>query len=129
MKAKIVYASLSAIIPSILIFFAVAGCAKPEVGSLDQNRRVAEEFVKMDSTFRFDGIPNTFNLAVTTSVANGWKFDIKFDSEHSGYGNRTGKSLVEVTTPHVAVVTVQAGKVASAIMDGSWDMITHRELE
>jgi len=82
----------------------------------------------MEATFRYDGISETLKLTSTTSVADGWKFVLEFDSQHAGYGNRTGQILAQVITHHVAVVTVQAGRVTSAIMDDKWDMVKGQEL-
>ncbi|MFC1994843.1 hypothetical protein ACFLVK_00335 [Chloroflexota bacterium] len=93
---------------------------------MEGSQRVAEEFVRLEATFRFDGIPETLEVTSTTSVGNGWKYTIEFDSRHAGYGNRSGQALAEVITHHVAEVTVQAGLVTMAIMDGEWDMIKQR---
>lgn len=92
---------------------------EPQKGS----KQVAEEFVKTEATFRFDGIPETFNLTGTKPVTGGEEFTFEFDSRQAGYGDRTGKFLAQVITHHRAVVTIEAGKVKSAIMDGRWDMI------
>lgn len=101
-------------------------CTQPPADSQEGSQRVAEEFVKQEATYRFDGIPETFKVTSATSIGNGWKFTIEFDSRHAGYGNRTGQVLAEVITHHTAEVTVQAGKVTKAIMDGQWDMINQR---
>ena len=101
-------------------------CTKPAIGSLEQSRQVAIDFTKMEATYRFDGIPDTLKVTSTTSVADGWKFTIDYDSAHAGYGNRTGQMLAQVITHHVAEVTVKSGKVISAVMDGRWDMMGGR---
>jgi len=48
---------------------------------------------------------------------------IEEESRHSGYGDRTGLALLQVITPHQAVITVEDGDVTEAIIDGKWDMI------
>jgi hypothetical protein len=101
-------------------------CSQPLVGSQEGSRKIALEFMQLEATYRFDGIPDTLKLTPTTSVAEGWRFTVQFDSRHAGYGNRTGQALTEVITSHIAEVTVQAGQVTSAIMDGQWDMINQR---
>ncbi len=106
----------------------VSACSKPQPGSEENSRQVAEEYVKLDSTYRFDGIPETFKLSSTTSIANGWKYTIEFDSQHPGYGNRTGQVLAQVITHHIAAVNVSEGRVVSAIMDSKWDMVKQQEL-
>ncbi len=98
-------------------------CSTPAVGSQEQGRQVAEEFVKQEATYRYDGMPQTLKLTSTTSVANGWKYTIEFDSQHAGYGNRMGQMMAQMITHHVALVTVAAGRVTVATMDGQWDMM------
>jgi len=52
-----------------------------------------------------------------------WSFTFTFTSNRAGYGDRTGKMVAEVETPHVAVVTVENSRITSGIMDGKWDMV------
>jgi hypothetical protein len=108
----------------ILLTFTGISCSQSNTGSPGESQRVAEEFVKKEATYRFDGIPETLKVTSTTSVGNGWQYTIEFDSRHAGYGNRSGQILAEVITHHIAEVTLQAGKVTKAIMDGQWDMIS-----
>jgi hypothetical protein len=110
----------------ILLTFTGISCTKSNTGSQEESQRVAIEFVKQEATYRFDGIPETLKVTSTTSVDNNWKYTIEFDSRHAGYGNRTGQILAEVITHHATEVTIQAGKVTKAIMDGQWDMINQR---
>jgi hypothetical protein len=110
----------------VILTFTFIACTQSLAGSQEGSQRVAEEFVKLETTFRFDGIPETLEVTSTTSVGNGWKYSIEFDSRHAGYGNRSGQALAEVITHHVAEITVQAGLVTTAIMDGEWDMINQR---
>ena len=113
---------------ALLIFLTFTGisCTRLNTGSQEESQRVALEFVKQEATFQFDGIHETLRVTNTTAMGDGWKFIIDFDSRHGGYGNRTGQVLAEVITHHTAEVTVQAGKVTQAIMDGQWDMINQR---
>ncbi len=101
----------------------LAQCSQTPTESQKESKQVAEEFVKAEATFRFDGIPETFNLTSTKSVTDGEEFTFEFDSRQAGYGDRAGKMLAQVITHHKAVVTIKAGKVKSAIMDGRWDML------
>ncbi len=126
MPKKVLFVLLT--IALVALPFMISACAKPQPGSEEHSRQVAEEFVKMEATFRFDGIPETFKLSSTTSVANGWKYTIEFDSQHPGYGNRTGQVLAQVITHHIAAVNVSEGRVVSAIMDNKWDMVKQQEL-
>lgn len=102
-------------------------CSQPSTGSQEASRKKALEFVRLETTFRFDGIPETLEATETTSVGNGWQFTIEFDSRHAGYGNRSGQILAQVITHHKAEITVQGGLgVTKAVMDGVWDMIDQR---
>ena len=112
----------------VILPFAFIACTQSPAGSKEGSQRVAEDFVSLDTTFRFDGIPETLEVTNIISVGNGWKYTIEFDSRHAGYGNRSGQALAEVITHHVAEVTIQAGLVTTAIMDGEWDMINQRML-
>jgi hypothetical protein len=110
----------------LLLTFTGISCTQPPASSQEGSQRVALEFVKSEATYRFDGIPETLKFTSYTSVGNGWKFTIEFDSRHGGYGNRSGQALDLVITHHRAEITVQNGKVTQAIMDGQWDMISQR---
>jgi len=112
----------------VILTITSVACTQSPVGSREGSQRVAEEFVRLETTFRFDGIPETLEVTSTTSVANGWEYTIEFDSRHAGYGNRSGQMLAQVITHHTAEITVQAGLVTTAIMDGVWDMVNQRML-
>jgi hypothetical protein len=112
---------------------------------------VAENFVKNDQTYKFDGLKDTLNirvehvngledfamprvpgmtLAMTMPLEQKeYTFKAKFDCRHSGYGNRAGKYLAEVITSHEAEITVENCIVKSAILDGKWDMVTSKFTE
>ena len=105
----------------------VSGACGEPATSQEASREKALEFVRLEATFRFDGIPETLKATETTSVGNGWQFTIEFDSRHAGYGNRSGEILAQVITHHIAEVTVQGGLgVTEAVMDGVWDMLKQR---
>jgi hypothetical protein len=112
----------------VIILLTLVACNQSPAGSQKGSQRVAKEFVRLEATFRFDGIPETLEITSTTSVGNGWEYTVEFDSRHAGYGNRSGQVLAEVITHHMAEVTVQAGLVTIAIMDGEWDMKKQRML-
>ena len=110
----------------LILTLTCVACSQSPAWSREGSQRVAEEFVRLETTFRFDGIPESLEVTSTTSVGNGWKYTIEFDSRHPGWGNRSGQALAEVITHHVAEITVQARLVTTAIMDGEWDMINQR---
>ncbi len=88
-------------------------------------RQKAEQFVRQSPTFAFDGMEETLVLTETLypDIENAWTFVFEFESRQYGYGDRTGQMLLEVITPHEAMVTIEQGQVISAVMDGVWDML------
>ena len=57
----------------VILTFTCIACTQSPAGSREGSQRVAEEFVKLETTFRFDRIPETLEVTSTTSVGNGWK--------------------------------------------------------
>ena len=93
--------------------------------SQEESRSIAREYVLASPTFRFDGMEQTLELVSeeTLRCPYCWEFVFEFDCRHAGYGDRTGQVLAQVITPHTARVVVDQGNVASAVLDGKWDMI------
>ncbi len=122
------------IIPACLLTMMVlltlfsSACSQPSTGSQDGSRQTALEFVRLETTFLFDGISETLKATGTTSVGNGWQFTIEFDSRHAGYGDRGRRMLAYAETHHTTEITVEGGRVTTAVMDGAWDMISQRML-
>ncbi|MBI2868766.1 MAG: hypothetical protein HYX96_02950 [Chloroflexi bacterium] len=103
--------------------------ASPRQYTEEESRAVAEDFVKNEATFVFDGMPETLKPVNTAQDGpQTWTFTYEFSSRHAGYGNRTGQVLAQVITPHQAVVTVERGMVKSAVMDQIWDMLNQELL-
>lgn len=128
MLPGIKFISVSAIF--LFIILICTACGGSSAGSREHSQNVANEFVRLETTFRFDGIPETLEVTSTTSVGGGWRFTIEFDSRYAGYGNRTGQVLAQVVTHHIAKVTVQGGLgVTKAVMDEVWDMVNQRMLD
>lgn len=135
-----------------VIICSYRGAAMPDrsCDTRDGASVVAEQFVKNDATFRFDGMKDTLSLrvehagslsdvvkpqfaAMTLDIgpkagSSEYTFKAKFDCRHSGYGDRTGKYLAQVITPHEAEITVAGCQVKSAVMDGKWDMIGEKPI-
>jgi len=116
--------------------FLSSACATPDNGANDRMteedaRQLAENFIRNSPTFTYDGIEDTLKLAETLypDIENAWQFVFQFESRQPGYGDRTGQMLAEVITPHEAIITVEHGEVASALMDGKWDMINQQILD
>ncbi len=89
----------------------------------------ATQFVNSEATFKFDGDAGTLKVAMNKTI-DGSTFEVvaDFTSRAAGFGDRTGMMVAEVLTPHKAIITVNKGEVASAIMDGQWDMLTQKLL-
>ena len=92
--------------------------------------KIAKDYLLNSPTFKLDGIEDSLELvAVNTLKSTGcWEFVFEFQCGHAGYGDRTGQTLPEVITPHTARITVEQGKVDSAIMDEKWDMMKQEQL-
>ena len=69
----------------VIVSFICTACTEPTVGSKEHSQSVAEEFVRLETTFRFDGIPETLQVTGTTSVGNGWQYTIEFESYICSY--------------------------------------------
>lgn len=119
---KLFLISFAAIMVMILVFTGSCGGGITK----DEALTMAQTFIENDTTYLFDGLEDTLTLTDTITIDNGWQFTYKFDSRYAGYGDRTGEMLAEVITPHTAVIKVVDGKVASAIMDAYWDMISRQ---
>jgi len=111
---------------SLLVLLLVA-CARTGVSESD-SRKIAEDFVKKEATFAFDGMPETLKLVSSRSLVNGCEFTYEYDSRHGGYGDRTGQIVTQVITPHQVVVTVAQGITIKGEIDSSWDMINQKAL-
>jgi len=105
-----------------------------EVRALEQvtkegSEQIALDFVTNSPTFVFDGIEDTLELvdSIEVSIPLTWMFVVKFESAHAGYGDRTGRMLAEVITPHEVSIAVEQGEIVYASMDNVWDMINQEE--
>lgn len=131
-------------LPLILSLMAVASvfiasaCSSSEAGQIkgsegisqEESQEIAWQYVINEPTFVFDGMAETLALVSTTTLKCPycWEFVYQFDCRQAGYGNRTGHMLAQVITPHTATIVVQEGKVTSAVMDGSWDMMGQKPI-
>jgi hypothetical protein len=102
----------------------------PEGISQEESQEIARQYVINEPTFVFDGMGETLALVNTTTLKCPycWEFAYQLDCRQSGYGNRTGLMVAQVITPHTARIVVQEGKVTSAVMDGSWDMMGQKTI-
>jgi len=86
---------------------------------------LAKQFVMDDATFQFDGMADTMTGTIDES-ADPAIATVEFTSRNAGFGNRSGMMLAEVLTPHTAIVKISNGQVVSAVMDGTWDMMSQK---
>jgi hypothetical protein len=114
---------------AILIFFLVSTGACSGGNDEGDNRLVAKYFVENDSTYKYDGLADTLKPTDAVRIGKGWQFTYEFDCRHAGYGDRNGQMLAEVITHHTAILKIDSGKVTSAIMDNTWNMIDQRPVE
>jgi hypothetical protein len=86
---------------------------------------IAKQFVQSEATYKYDGMADTLKVSLGRTIADG-HFEIvaEFTSAQGGYGDRTGQMVVQVLTPHRAVIEVEKGRVTAAVMDGQWDMLS-----
>ena len=92
-----------------------------EVGA----QQAAETFIQSSPTFVFDGIPETLEMVEVRPAEETytWTFVFRFQSRHSGYGDRTGQAVLPVITSHEAHITVANNVVVNAVLNEEWDMI------
>lgn len=121
------------IVALVLILLAagmVAGAVNTTNGisGQDDALKIARNFVVNEPTYKFDGMKDTLHLNVTGSNPDAKMYDVsaEFTSAHSGYGDRSDKIVLEVLTPHTCNITVTNGNVTTAVMDGSYDMLTQK---
>lgn len=91
----------------------------------------ARNFIIQAPTFRFDGILETHSVADVKALQTfpvQYIVTITFMSSHAGYGDRTSKPLLQVITPHTAIIRIVEGKVVSAVLDNRWDELKQEQI-
>lgn len=89
---------------------------------------VALNYLRNCPTFRFDGIPDSVRVVGVEMLRSPWTWEVSiaFECRHAGYGDRTGKILAQVISPHQIRVVVQRGDIVSAIIDEVWDELAQK---
>lgn len=144
MGRKVSVVPIRGLLCTVIVFclLATAGCAStysqgevgenqgPKVVSKEDSQKIAADFLRSSSTFRFDGIEDTLKL-VWSGVKEKyrWEFHYEFQGRHTGYGDRSGKILAQVITSHRAQIVVEQGEVADAVLDDKWDMLRQKIIE
>ncbi|MCW3991364.1 MAG: hypothetical protein NWE79_01535 [Candidatus Bathyarchaeota archaeon] len=92
---------------------------------------MAVHFLRNGPTFKFDGIPESLSVKgafrARTPIPT-WSVVIEFKCRHADYGDRTGRVLAQVVTPHEIAVIVEEGRVIRAVVDEVWDELNQREV-
>jgi heat shock protein HslJ len=125
----IVFAAIIAI--AVLALYSQLSCPTEKPSTVangvseEESLNIAKQFLKNSQTYKFDGIEETLKHKETLTLRCPycWQFIFTFDSRQAGYGDRTGKLLAQVITPHTARITVEQGEVTYAILDKEWDML------
>jgi hypothetical protein len=133
-------------ITSVALSSSRAGATSDNVcNTRDGATLLAKNFVRGDETFKFDGLEETLSIEQVSASGhtagagmmlamalpfNDGRYTVraKFDCRHSGYGDRTGKYLAQVITPHEAEITVVGCQVVKAILDDRWDMLGEKPI-
>ncbi len=97
--------------------------------SNEEAEQIAEQWITNAPTFKFDGDGlKLMNHAVLESYPEQHVMTYEFVSRHGGYGDRTGKIVTQVITPHTITIKVVSGNVVSAVIDGKWNEIDQKML-
>lgn len=90
----------------------------------------ALEFLRRSPTYRFDGIPESVRVEGVERIGlTSWRISIAFVCSHSGYGDRTGKVLLQVLTPHRIRIELERGVIVEAIVDEVWNELTQKPIK
>ncbi len=99
----------------------------------DRLQEKAETWIKENApTYIFDGRNLEFvekRGLDLIGCENCYEFEFTFESTNAGYGDREGKILAQVITPHTIVVLVEDGEVTNAVTDQVFDEIKGESLE
>lgn len=101
----------------------------PQQFSFEESQKIAQEAVKNSPTYKFDGFDLKFENSETLRCPSCWEFTFSFKSRGAGYGDRTGKMVAQVITPHTTRVTVDNGKITSIVTDQTFDEINQKFLK
>ena len=123
MKSENLFLGLLILAVTVSVF--IAGCTQQTI----TEREVAKNFVENSPTYKFDGKDLEYVNSKNLDCKECFEFTFNFTSTHGGYGNRSGKIVTQVLTPHIAVITVKNKTVTQAILDGKWDMLKQEPIE
>ena len=133
MKRKIIYSIIAVLIVTAVASGSIYALArdKKDVFTEKECKEIAEEFIRNSPTFSFDGYGLQHSETLYPEIADKpylWTFVFEFKSTHGGYGDRSGQIIEEEITPHEAHISVDSGKVTSAVLDLKWDMLSQKTI-
>lgn len=89
--------------------------------AVDRAASAAYDHLMVSPTFMFDGFKESVQVKTVQRFGGGHLVRVEFECSHSGYGDRSGQTLLQVVTRHVAEAHVINGRVMGMVLDGVWD--------
>ncbi len=121
---------IKSIFPALMICLVVSSLILAYSRNLtgDWNpEEIALEAVRKSPTFKYDGIEDTLKVVGSFKPdENTWIVVVSFTCRHSGYGDRTGKIVLQVLTEHKAKVKIVNGSVVELVLDNVWDELNQK---
>ncbi|MHC1624974.1 MAG: hypothetical protein ACXQS2_03165 [Methermicoccaceae archaeon] len=100
--------------------------------TIDEGKQIASDFIRTSPTFVYGGGQSLTLVDVQELSDVTYQYTYDFECMQGGYGNTSGMEVIQVITPHRAVIVVQkigsAWKVTSAIYDDKWDALNQTTL-
>ncbi|HEY4698950.1 MAG TPA: carboxypeptidase-like regulatory domain-containing protein [Nitrososphaerales archaeon] len=94
--------------------------------------KISKGFIVQAPTFKYYGMVETLNVVDARGLMSypvQYVTTITFDSRNAGYGDRSGRAVATVITPHTAIIKVVNNTVISAILDNAWDELKQKPLQ
>jgi hypothetical protein len=126
------FISVAVALSTGILVFGEEDSPSKSVYTENESREIAKEFVLNSPTYKFDGSGLEYKETLypdAVGCEDCWTFVFEFESSHGGYGDRTGKIVTQVITPHEAHVTVENGEVVSASLDSEWNMLSQEMID
>jgi hypothetical protein len=116
----------------LISIIAVAGAGTSGVSEDQTPEEIALSFIEDAPTYTYDGVRSTLrvrSVAILKSYPPQYLVTVEFDCLHGGYGDREDVVVLQVITPHTAVVRVVESEVVEAVIDGRWDELKQEFIE
>jgi hypothetical protein len=123
-KRTIYLIGLLLVILGVGVYVTRSRSSAGEVYPQEKSREVAQTWItEFSPTYKYDGFELSLKDTKVLSCQSCYEFIFSFQTRHGGYGDRSGKTVPEIITPHVITVIVADGQVSSAITDDKYDEI------